>query len=434
MEQELEGLPWKLHELWLRSRVHQIQGVPEMPTNQGQTVREGWLGFVIPCRYRHRDLLVLAQLQGQHGHQREQCQQDGNGAGDGLVRPLALGFQPEVRAGLFKGHLHRPAHHDPLQDLHGHGLQVGTEKRLHPQLPLRVAHDDKANRHRGQAGSVPQGCAREDPELFELAPVPLRLHGLPWGIGALRPALQAPLPRALGGFKAALAWGLWLWPMLERGIPSQARDHDHPAFDTCQGQGDRCKATIEDQHQPAPRQPAAHLLHHLPHPIYTGFVPSSLGLLRGPTQRGEKGQCPHPSTPGHRHQEHHRDPFQPETADDMLVRGTDCIPVTFLRFDLPSRAPFHRVVSPEDDCCPCRHQQRDQQAQQHPAPVLGRPGGPVQNPMIVREAALRRQAHHPQGGGDCAGPGSEHRAQQQDLGMGARPGAKRVAQKAPRPV
>src|SRR5919198_3608079 len=37
--------------------------------------------------------------------------------------------------------------------------------------------------------------------------------------------------------------------------------------------------------------------------------------------------------------------------------------------------------------------------------------------MIVRETALRCQAHHLQGGGDGAGPGCEHRAQQQDLGM-----------------
>jgi hypothetical protein len=37
--------------------------------------------------------------------------------------------------------------------------------------------------------------------------------------------------------------------------------------------------------------------------------------------------------------------------------------------------------------------------------------------MIVREAALSREAHHPQGGGDGASPGREHRAQQQDLGM-----------------
>lgn len=34
-----------------------------------------------------------------------------------------------------------------------------------------------------------------------------------------------------------------------------------------------------------------------------------------------------PSTPGQRYQEHHRDPFQPETANDMLVRGADRIPV-----------------------------------------------------------------------------------------------------------
>src|SRR4051812_2907768 len=76
----------------------------------------------------------------------------------------------------------------------------------------------------------------------------------------------------------------------------------------------------------------------------------------------------------------------------MRVRGADRISVTPLRPDLPSRAPFHRVIRPEDDRGPWRHQERQQQAQQDPTPLTGRPDGSVQDPVIVRKAALRRPA------------------------------------------
>src|SRR5262249_40123541 len=50
-------------------------------------------------------------------------------------------------------------------------------------------------------------------------------------------------------------------------------------------------------------------------------------------------------------------------------------------------------------------------------PVAGRPDSSVQDPMGVRAAALRRQAHHPQRGGAGAGPGRQHRASEPALGM-----------------
>jgi hypothetical protein len=91
--------------------------------------------------------------------------------------------------------------------------------------------------------------------------------------------------------------------------------------DAGQCQQDSAEAAIDDQHEPAPRQLAAYLRHHLPHPIDAGLVPSLLGLLGGPAQRGEKRQRSHPPTPRHRPQEHDRDPFQAEAPDDRLLGG-----------------------------------------------------------------------------------------------------------------
>src|SRR6516164_4234186 len=137
---------------------------------------------------------------------------------------------------LFKRHLERPAHDDPLQDLLRRSLEIGTEERFHAQVALRVRHQHVADRYGGQPGSIPQGRAREDPELFALATVPRDFHGLPGRIAAPGPALQAPLALALEGFGTSFARGLWSWGVIQRRIPAQARDHGHLTFDTGQRQ------------------------------------------------------------------------------------------------------------------------------------------------------------------------------------------------------
>jgi hypothetical protein len=129
MDQEIESLLRKLYGPCPGSRVHQIPRTPEMPAYQGHTIRERRLSLVIPCCDGYRDLTSLAPSQGQQGDEREQGQQGKGGARNGLVRPLALGFEPELGAGLLKGDLDRPAHDDPRQDLHWGRLQVGTKER-----------------------------------------------------------------------------------------------------------------------------------------------------------------------------------------------------------------------------------------------------------------------------------------------------------------
>jgi hypothetical protein len=82
----------------------------------------------------------MTQLQGRHGHEEKQGQQDRCGAGDDAVRPLALSFQPRMGLGLLKGHLDRSAHDDPRQDLRWRGLQIGTENGLETQFAFGIAH------------------------------------------------------------------------------------------------------------------------------------------------------------------------------------------------------------------------------------------------------------------------------------------------------
>src|SRR5882724_2723769 len=78
-EPELQGRPWTLHALRLRTSVHPIAGRPARRTHQGPTVRAGRRGGVRPRRPRHRDLPVGAPSQGEPGAAREPPQPAGGG-------------------------------------------------------------------------------------------------------------------------------------------------------------------------------------------------------------------------------------------------------------------------------------------------------------------------------------------------------------------
>ncbi|MCL4266144.1 MAG: hypothetical protein KJ069_23245 [Anaerolineae bacterium] len=60
--------------------------------------------------------------QGKQAQQRRRC------ALDGPVRPLALGFQAQMRRRFFKGHFEPPTHSEPIQNLQRvSGLVSGKE-------------------------------------------------------------------------------------------------------------------------------------------------------------------------------------------------------------------------------------------------------------------------------------------------------------------
>jgi hypothetical protein len=84
-----------------------------MPPYPCPPLRARGLSLVIPGRPRHRALPTVAQPQGQPGHPREQRPEDGGGAGDRRLRPLAWSCPPHMGPGRVTGHRDRPAPDDP---------------------------------------------------------------------------------------------------------------------------------------------------------------------------------------------------------------------------------------------------------------------------------------------------------------------------------
>ena len=74
----------------------------------------------------------------------EQAEQGGGGAGDGLIGPLALGFDAEVATDLGEGDLHAPAANEPAQDIEWICREIGAQKGLWAELILAVAHQHRA--------------------------------------------------------------------------------------------------------------------------------------------------------------------------------------------------------------------------------------------------------------------------------------------------
>ena len=65
---------------------------------------------------------MTAEAVGKQGHDGEQAEQAGRGAGDGLVGPLPLGLDAEVVADLPEGDFQPPALREPAEDLQPPGM------------------------------------------------------------------------------------------------------------------------------------------------------------------------------------------------------------------------------------------------------------------------------------------------------------------------
>jgi hypothetical protein len=395
MDQVIEHLLRKLHSLCLGRRVHPIPRTPEMAASQSQTICKRRLSLVLPGGNWDRNLTIRAQPQGQQGDEREQPPQDRGCASTHLVRPLALGCQPELGSSLRTGALDRPAHDDPRQDVPWGRLQVGTAERCHPQLRRGIADDDQPNLDRGQARRVPQRGVREAPQRCALAPVPVYCHSLPGRIRAFCPGLQAPLAVPLGGFETALALRLRPRLVIARRIPAQARDHGHLTLHAGQRQRDRRTAAIDAQHQRPPGPPAACVPPPLSDPIHAGLMPSLWGLIGGPAPRGEERQRPHAPGSRPRDQAHHHPPLQPNAAEDMLPGGAHRSALAAFGRALPAAAAFPRVVGSQHNGCPWEHQAGDEPSSEDPAGLARGPRGPDQDAMVVGEVARAAQPPHP---------------------------------------
>src|SRR4051794_22216425 len=100
---------------------------PDLAADSGERVGEGWALLAIPSSRRDRQTLLEAEPGGQERDQGEQSKQAGRGAGDGQVRPLALGLNAEVVTHVPEGDFHLPALDEPGQDLIRSGGEVGEE-------------------------------------------------------------------------------------------------------------------------------------------------------------------------------------------------------------------------------------------------------------------------------------------------------------------
>ncbi len=81
----------------VRERQPKIRLSPEIVAHQSEGVAEGgaWLG--VPGSTTDGAGLPLKQLVGQQGDQGEEAEEGGGGASNGLVRPLTLALDPQMR-------------------------------------------------------------------------------------------------------------------------------------------------------------------------------------------------------------------------------------------------------------------------------------------------------------------------------------------------
>jgi hypothetical protein len=111
------------------------------------------------------------------------------GAEVGEIGPLTLGLDPKVSSHLLEGGFHPPARDEPAEDHRRGRIQVGAEERRRLVLAGWIAYQHPADRHRRDAGMVPDRSVGGGEQLAWLGVVrvvPLsddhgRLDGLPAG-------------------------------------------------------------------------------------------------------------------------------------------------------------------------------------------------------------------------------------------------------------
>ncbi len=157
------------------------------------------------------------------------------------------------------------------------------------------------------------------------------------------------------------------------------------------------KPAVAEQHEVAPRQPAARLQGKLASDVEQRLVPATL-LAAGPLgvhQRGQEGQRPDPSGPGDRRQQHQAPPAQPAGIHETAVGGTYRVAVDPLGPDALAAAALDGVVKRHHHGT-ARRKGVDQQPEQDAAAGVWAPGGAAEHPVKVHEPALARAAGDPQ--------------------------------------
>lgn len=131
-------------------------------SHECQPIREGGRRFDIPGSLSNGEFLPFGGLMCQQGHQRKQTQQGRWGARNGGIRPLALGFDPQVSADFVKGDFHAPAADKPAQNLARIQVQDRRQDSLGLKDPLWIADQHLTNGQWGQTLMKPEGGIRDD--------------------------------------------------------------------------------------------------------------------------------------------------------------------------------------------------------------------------------------------------------------------------------
>src|SRR4051795_2334671 len=100
---------------------------PQPLAHQRQSITEGRMRLLVPCRPSHGVGHPLLLLVGEERNQREEPQQRRGNPPDRPLRPMSLRLKAQALTHLLKGALHLPAPHKPRDDLPRFGISVGAQ-------------------------------------------------------------------------------------------------------------------------------------------------------------------------------------------------------------------------------------------------------------------------------------------------------------------
>jgi hypothetical protein len=118
--------------------------------------------------------LPWLHISGPQRDEGEQSEQGRGGAGDGEIRPLALGLDAEMFAGLLEGGRHGPAVDIPSEDVLRLGVKVGAQEGLRLAGAGGVAHQNPSDWQRRYSAVIPDCGSAGEFEAAALAAIPFR--------------------------------------------------------------------------------------------------------------------------------------------------------------------------------------------------------------------------------------------------------------------
>ncbi len=177
--------------------------MPDPAAHGGDGIAEGTVRLGVPGSGRGNQRCFGGEVVRPESNQREQAKQRRGGAHDREVGPLPLGFDAQMGTSFLKGDFHLPARDEPLEDIDGGGVEIGAEEGLRWEFTARIAHQQPANGHWGQAATVPNGGTGGDLNDTIGAAVPesdgVALPNRAGIVQHLRQGGQAPAPRLRRG-------------------------------------------------------------------------------------------------------------------------------------------------------------------------------------------------------------------------------------------